>query len=421
MKKLFYSLILFNFFFKVIDAKKVICESCFASCKLFRNGTFDIKSCDCSNKEVCHSEACFAKIETFAEEKIAIVQKGCITEVPGGLDGCYHNGQTESIHCYCTSDRCNTASKLNNFKANNLPIVECCDCSESSGGQCNELKCQKTCKGNYCVADLEGNDQGCGYGLPRLAMFLRMPDYIKWQGSTICSRYQAGSTVINGCTCTSPTGNCNEMTKTKEYQNKNVILRNLDNQNYCYSLHQKSAKPFKPNIFKKSETCEGQYCFFSITTSELTIESEEYHDALTSTTNFIGTTRPYYEILAGCLKVDNDEKLSLGCTKEFNNEFNNSTLSKQCICDTHLCNYEFFIEEYPNATIPNKLNIIGKNNEKFKLKHRLDKHHHASNESSNLNSSKDEIITSTSSSIYHINCAANIMLIYFIIMCTVQL
>uniref|UniRef100_A0AAF5DM47 Uncharacterized protein n=2 Tax=Strongyloides stercoralis TaxID=6248 RepID=A0AAF5DM47_STRER len=373
----------------------IVCESCFASCKLYRDGSFDIKNCDCANKEVCYGEACYAKIETFPDEKIATVQKGCITEVPGGLEGCYHNGQTESTHCYCTSDNCNIASKLNNFKANKLPIIECCDCSESNGNKCNEFKCDNKCKGNYCVADLEGNDQGCGYGIPRLAMFLRMIDYIKWQGSTICSRYQAGNTIINGCTCTSPTGNCNEMAKTREYQNKNVILRNLENQHYCYSLHQKSTKPFKTNIFKNSETCEGQYCFFSLTTTELTIESEEYHDALTSSTNFIGTSRPYYEILAGCLKVDNDEKLNIGCTREYNGSKSNSTISKQCICDSHLCNYEYFVETYSNSTTKNKLKELAKSSGLLKQHHHIDKNSHKINDSIIINNSNGIGLSST--------------------------
>ncbi|CEF59899.1 Hypothetical protein SRAE_X000164200 [Strongyloides ratti] len=398
MVKLIFNLfIIYCFLLKTIQSKDIICESCFASCKLYRDGSFDIKNCDCANKEICYGEACYAKIETFPDEKVATIQKGCITEVPGGLEGCYHNGQTESTHCYCTSDKCNIGSKLNNFKANKLPIVECCDCSESNGNKCNEIKCDKTCKGNYCVADLEGNDQGCGYGIPRLAMFLRMIDYIKWQGSTICSRYQAGNTVINGCTCTSPTGNCNEMAKMREYQNKNVILRNLDNQHYCYSLHQKSTKPFKTNVFKKSETCEGQYCFFSITTTELTIESEEYHDALTSSTNFIGTTRPYYEILAGCLKVDNDEKLNIGCTREYNGSKNNSTISKQCICDSHLCNYEYFVEMYSNTTVTSKIKALAESSGIFKQRHRTNKNSQVKNDSIIIENSNDIGFSSTSS------------------------
>uniref|UniRef100_A0AAF5DNI0 UPAR/Ly6 domain-containing protein n=1 Tax=Strongyloides stercoralis TaxID=6248 RepID=A0AAF5DNI0_STRER len=96
--------LIFYFLLKTSFCKDIVCESCFASCKLYRDGSFDIKNCDCANKEVCYGEACYAKIETFPDEKIATVQKGCITEVPGGLEGCYHNGQTESTHCYCTSD-----------------------------------------------------------------------------------------------------------------------------------------------------------------------------------------------------------------------------------------------------------------------------------------------------------------------------
>lgn len=56
------------------------------------------------------------------------------------------------------------------------------------------------------------------------------------------------------------------------------------------------------NCFR-SDTCEGHYCFVSLTTSELVLENENTE----SQHDFVGLARPRYEILAGCLKVDNDE------------------------------------------------------------------------------------------------------------------
>ncbi|VDK58871.1 unnamed protein product, partial [Cylicostephanus goldi] len=61
------------------------------------------------------------------------------------------------------------------------------------------------------------------------------------------------------------------------FQIKKVIERRQDDQNYCYSLSHKSSKPF------------GQEHDYS------------EHD------EFVGTTRPRYELLAGCLKVDDDK------------------------------------------------------------------------------------------------------------------
>lgn len=61
-----------------------------------------------------------------------------------------------------------------------------------------------------------------------------------------------------------------------------------------------------------SETCEGHYCFISITSSELAVENETSADGQQT---FVGVVRPRYEILAGCVKVDDDHvrlKVSIG-------------------------------------------------------------------------------------------------------------
>uniref|UniRef100_A0AC35TZT3 Activin_recp domain-containing protein n=1 Tax=Rhabditophanes sp. KR3021 TaxID=114890 RepID=A0AC35TZT3_9BILA len=384
----------------------VVCESCFGSCKISKNGTVDYKKCDCRGTESCLGDVCFAKIELFHEEHVASIQKGCTTHVPGGLDGCYHNGQSESIHCYCTTEKCNNGKKLNNYKPSTLPTVECCDCSEIDGKKCDPANCENHCKGNYCVADLIGNEQGCGNGLPKLQNFLRMTDYIKWQGSTICARYEAGLSVINGCTCTAPTGNCNQMNKTREYQVKNVIMRNPDSQHYCYSLNARSSKPFSSETLKSSETCEGQYCFLTYTTSELAVESEEYHDAISDRTEFISSLRTSYEILAGCMKVDSDQKISVGCTKEFSGSQNSSLLSKQCICNTHLCNYDFFAEEFADVG-GKKGKLHGKKLPKHKNNHKV-LNNITPNDNITLNADDDNNTITTSSSTSFIRRACSV-------------
>lgn len=44
-----------------------------------------------------------------------------------------------------------------------------------------------------------------------------------------------------------------------------------------------------------------------MTTSELVIENEHYDENLKAHQNFVGLARPRYELLAGCLKVDDDK------------------------------------------------------------------------------------------------------------------
>ncbi|VDM37030.1 unnamed protein product [Toxocara canis] len=249
----------------------VECYSCFTHCKTLASGKIDPQSCDCRGQETCIGQACFAKIEIFPDELTAIVQ-------------------------------------LNNYNTKRLPTVQCCECSETHGDHCVEIKCLRQCRGNYCLIDFDGVEQGCGLGYPRLQSFLRMKNYVDWQGHTTCARYQATeSTVVHGCTCTNPTGSCNEVNRTRSFQMKNVIERRKDDLTYCYSLHHKSKSPFGQEVFKNSGTCEGQYCFISLTTSELMVESANFEENYEDHKEFIGKSRPLYEILAGCLKVDDDK------------------------------------------------------------------------------------------------------------------
>uniref|UniRef100_A0A914CFV7 Uncharacterized protein n=1 Tax=Acrobeloides nanus TaxID=290746 RepID=A0A914CFV7_9BILA len=258
--------------------------------------------------------------------------------LPKGSPGCHYAGQAESVHCYCSGEYCNEKLNLNFYTPKPLPTIECCECSELHEDKCPETKCLRTCRGNYCLIDFDGVEQGCGIGVPRLQNFLRLPHYPEHQGETFCARYQATlSTVVHGCVCTNPSGQCNEINKTRSYQLKNVIDRKVDDQNYCYSLHQKSKTPFTEVVFRQADTCEGHYCFVSMTTSELVIESEHQRENMRGHQDFVGLARPRYEILAGCLKVDDDKKITLGCTTEFSNS--NEPIAIHCICDSHLCNY----------------------------------------------------------------------------------
>lgn len=61
----------------------------------------------------------------------------------------------------------------------------------------------------------------------------------------------------------------------------------------------------------RSTTCEGHYCFISLTTSEIILESADFQHNYEDHDEFIGKTRSKYELLAGCVKVDDDKVLPL--------------------------------------------------------------------------------------------------------------
>ncbi|KAI6177116.1 hypothetical protein M3Y97_00872100 [Aphelenchoides bicaudatus] len=316
------------------------CYSCLSHCKILPDGRIDMNTCDCTGNQTCTAQNCFVKVELFSAESVAIVQKGCANNEPSG-SGCHFAGQPESIH-WQVFEFIAKETNLNDYEPQKLPLVECCECSGPSGEKCPEDKCARTCRGNYCLIDFDGVEQGCGVGLPRLKNFLRIQNYTDLQGTSTCARYMATqTTTVHGCVCTSPSGHCNQVNQSLEYQLKNVINRRENDENYCYSLHQKSKKPFSQDIFKKmdkiysSETCQGHYCFISMTSSELAVENGSLSNGQQS---FIGVSRSRYEILAGCVKVDDDKKVSIGCTTEF---LNNSSepISRHCICESHLCNY----------------------------------------------------------------------------------
>ncbi|KAK0397266.1 hypothetical protein QR680_002057 [Steinernema hermaphroditum] len=325
------------------------CHSCFTYCKTLPNGKIDPESCDCVGNATCTGDFCFAKIEIFVDEITAIVQKGCSTDIPGGNEGCQYAGHAESIHCYCSGEMCNNRKQLNNYNVYRLPTVECCECSESHGDKCSDHQCIRKCRGNYCLVDFDGIEQGCGLGFPRLQSFLRTKSYHDWPNSVTCARYEATlSTIIKGCTCNVPSGRCNEVNQTREIQLKKVIERAPELQNYCYSLHQTSKQPFTQDIFKKSDTCEGRFCFISLTTSELVLESASFEEAYEDHQHFVGLTQPKFELLAGCLKVDDDAKVEVGCTTEYSTNMS-EPISRHCVCDSHLCNYYHLLSGRPDS------------------------------------------------------------------------
>lgn len=93
--------------------------------------------------------------------------------------------------------------------------------------------------------------------------------------------------------------------------------------------------------FFRSDTCEGQYCFISLTTSEVIVESANFEENYEDHDRFVAKSRPRYELLAGCLKVDSDQKVQTGCFKEYHNA--SEPLTTHCICESHLCNYHHLI------------------------------------------------------------------------------
>ncbi|KAK0397268.1 hypothetical protein QR680_002057 [Steinernema hermaphroditum] len=316
---------------------------------LSKGEKIDPESCDCVGNATCTGDFCFAKIEIFVDEITAIVQKGCSTDIPGGNEGCQYAGHAESIHCYCSGEMCNNRKQLNNYNVYRLPTVECCECSESHGDKCSDHQCIRKCRGNYCLVDFDGIEQGCGLGFPRLQSFLRTKSYHDWPNSVTCARYEATlSTIIKGCTCNVPSGRCNEVNQTREIQLKKVIERAPELQNYCYSLHQTSKQPFTQDIFKKSDTCEGRFCFISLTTSELVLESASFEEAYEDHQHFVGLTQPKFELLAGCLKVDDDAKVEVGCTTEYSTNMS-EPISRHCVCDSHLCNYYHLLSGRPDS------------------------------------------------------------------------
>lgn len=66
----------------------------------------------------------------------------------------------------------------------------------------------------------------------------------------------------------------------------------------------------------RSDTCEGHYCFVSLTTTEIALLKSEDSDP-SSNVSFVGLEEgqpsskslifPKYEILVGCLKIDDDK------------------------------------------------------------------------------------------------------------------
>ncbi|CAI2356448.1 unnamed protein product [Caenorhabditis sp. 36 PRJEB53466] len=189
----------------------------------------------------------------------------------------------DTIHCFCDQDQCNTRHKLGSYIPTRLPSVECCHCTSRHGEDCDS-GCSTKCRGNYCVVDFDGKEQ-----------------------------------------------------------KKHVIERKDNNLHYCYALMHKAYKPFGQEVFKKSSTCEGHYCFISLTTSEIVLESADFKHNYEDHDEFIGAARPRFELQAGCIKVNGDDKVRVGCTVETQGN-NSEIVAKHCICDSHLCNFHHLVK-----------------------------------------------------------------------------
>lgn len=63
----------------LVSDKPIECHACLKSCKTTSLGKFDPNSCDCGDSDAydnatCTGTGCFAKVEFFVDEEIAIVQ-----------------------------------------------------------------------------------------------------------------------------------------------------------------------------------------------------------------------------------------------------------------------------------------------------------------------------------------------------------
>lgn len=61
------------------------------------------------------------------------------------------------------------------------------------------------------------------------------------------------------------------------------------------------------NICCRSSTCEGHYCFISLTTSEIVLESADFKHNYEDHDEFVGAARPRFELQAGCVKVNGND------------------------------------------------------------------------------------------------------------------
>ncbi|VDK17844.1 unnamed protein product, partial [Anisakis simplex] len=161
-------------------------------------------------------------------------------------------------------------------------------------------------------------------------------------------RYQATeATLVHGCICSNPTGSCNEVSRSRSYQLENVIQRRAQKDLvYCYSLQYSSSSRFGEEVFKNSGTCEGQYCFVSLTTSELTVEAATSRFDSSEILQSAADHKVIMQVI--CIKLNLLGKIfvNVGCTIEYAKNISEPLL-KHCICATHLCN--FYTELFPNA------------------------------------------------------------------------
>jgi len=251
-----------------------------------------------------------------------------------------------------------------------LPLVTCCECNEDETGDemCFPQNCTRNCTGNYCYLDMVANAQGCGWGHPQLFHFLRAQKYRRWEQELTCAEYYDNyRNYMSGCTCSSDF--CNVVTDVEQLSTRRRTQIEQKNNHFCYSLYAHSDTAFGAEVYRHASLCPSYFCFISWTSVEVVfdpVEEDEdsvmdvgdmgsgdgefYSDKRNSDysmalrRNSLPSLRSAYEISAGCLLVDDEKKVQIGCTTEWS-QSERSPLTKHCICSEKLCNDFHLIDD----------------------------------------------------------------------------
>lgn len=338
------------------------CQSCFAGCR-----TFDDCDCEGDSNSTCDGPYCYAKLEYFNDDGVSAIQKGCINDVSTSYVGCQYASDDRSIACFCSGDFCNSALNLTSYETPDLPTITCCECNNDETGNeiCFPQNCTRNCTGNYCYLDMVANAQGCGWGHPQIFHFLRTQKYRRWENELTCAEYYDNyRNYMSGCTCSSDM--CNMITDVEQLNTRRRAQTEQRKTHFCHTLYTRSDTSFGPEIYRHASLCPSYFCFISWTSAEVIIESDdddgvemgsgesEYYTSskrhlsdfgiISKTSSSLPTLNSMYEISAGCLLVDDESKVQLGCTTEWSQD-ERSPLTKHCICAERLCNGFHLIDD----------------------------------------------------------------------------
>lgn len=318
-------LIICSVFIATVHSYK--CLSCYYGCP-------DMMSCECVNSTTssCEGDFCFVSIKQVEQDSdVSVIFKGCANEVPEDLLGCQYAGDRMSIECYCQGDNCNNARALEAYQPKAQPAMQCCACdplNEEEDIGCSPNDCYRSCTGHFCYVNMAKQTQGCGLGYPKDFALYRTKSLNIWNNSSFsCGLSVAGPPDLASwhreCTCRED--NCNMVQPAYEHD-VNYTQREDVKQMYCYSLTDASVKPITIDSYKKSGYCEGHYCYVTIVTNTW----------LTTIKN-VPSIQLKYEVVAGCLLVDNQTKVSVGCTTEWTTD-KTTPFKKHCVCEGDYCN-----------------------------------------------------------------------------------